>query len=273
MIELIVSDLDDTLLDPSGDLPPRTRKALRAAMDAGAYVTFASGRMLESTAPFAETLGVNAPLIVYNGALVYDLSAGRAVSRASIPAETARGICRMAEKRGLYAQAYPGDGYYCREKCEYTYKYEKSIRIPARLTPNGQPLSEWIDSDQLKLLLIGAPGEESAHLEALRGAFPGGVGFFTSRPGYIEVVPDRASKAEALKALAALLGVSKKGIAAFGDGENDIAMLEYAQEGYAVANAPEAVRGRAAGVVPSNVEEGVAQAIETWLAEGRIGRE
>jgi hydroxymethylpyrimidine pyrophosphatase-like HAD family hydrolase len=41
-------------------------------MEAGVRVVLASGRMLESARPFADEIGVNAPIIAYNGALVYD---------------------------------------------------------------------------------------------------------------------------------------------------------------------------------------------------------
>ena len=81
MIRLIVSDMDDTLLTPKGDVSPRTLAALQAAIEAGALVTFASGRMVESATGWAHQLGVNAPLILYNGGLVYDLETKKTISR------------------------------------------------------------------------------------------------------------------------------------------------------------------------------------------------
>ena len=72
MIRLIATDLDDTLLDANSDVTPRTLGALRRAMDAGAMISLSSGRMTEAMVPFAERLGVNAPMILYNGAMIYD---------------------------------------------------------------------------------------------------------------------------------------------------------------------------------------------------------
>ena len=273
MIRLIVSDLDDTLLNPRSALSLRTRDALRAAVAAGALVTFATGRMLESSLSLAEEIGVNAPLILYNGALIHDLRTGRTVSRLDIPADIARRICRLAEDMGVYMQAYPGENYYCATRCEFTARYAASIRIDALETPGHQPLSEWISSSQAKLLALGEAEDMPPVLEAFRRAFAGeGVDFFMSRASYMEIVSSRASKQSALKTLAEALDVAPEEILAFGDGENDAGMLEYAGQGYAMANAREDVRRRARFVAPSNADDGAAQVVEALLAKGEIGR-
>ena len=77
MIRLIATDLDDTLLDASAGLSPRTRRALDAAMARGCGIALSSGRMLEAMLPFAETIGVNAPMLLYNGAMIYDHRSGQ----------------------------------------------------------------------------------------------------------------------------------------------------------------------------------------------------
>ena len=272
MYELIVGDLDDTLLAPKGELSPRTLAALHEAIEAGARVTFATGRMVEAASFFAGQLGINAPLIAYNGALVYDLFAERTVSRLEIPMATARAICKLAEETGLYMQAYPGDRYFCAERCEHTARYAASIHVRAWETPGHQPLSEWISSGQLKLLGIGAAEAMPEILTRFRMAFPEGVDFYMSKPTYMETVSATANKANALKALAESLGIKRENVLAFGDGQNDIAMLEYAGCGCAVANASAEVRARADRVVAANSEDGVAREIERLLAAGQIGK-
>ena len=97
MIRLIATDLDDTLLDARSDVTERTCRALERAMDAGVMISLSSGRMTEAMVPFAERLGVNAPMILYNGALIYDHRDGRTLYANSIPAETALNVARMVE--------------------------------------------------------------------------------------------------------------------------------------------------------------------------------
>ena len=123
MYRVIASDMDDTLLNEKGVLSPRTVAALKRAMEAGAYVVLASGRMLEAARPFAQQVGVNAPVITYNGAMVYDMEKGTALNSLTIDLETARGICSMAEEMGIYIQVYPGEGYFAQERTKYTELY------------------------------------------------------------------------------------------------------------------------------------------------------
>ncbi|HWQ62368.1 MAG TPA: HAD family hydrolase, partial [Negativicutes bacterium] len=69
-IKLVAIDLDDTLLDNSRTISPRARAAIAAAVAQGVTVTVATGRMFPSALPYAQQLGLDVPLITYNGALV-----------------------------------------------------------------------------------------------------------------------------------------------------------------------------------------------------------
>ena len=112
MIRLIATDLDDTLLDPGGDISPRVQSALSAAMALGCGIVLASGRMLEAMEPLARRVGVNAPMLLYNGALAYDMSKDEILFADQIPYETAQAIADLVEGAGYYLQCYPGKGYY-----------------------------------------------------------------------------------------------------------------------------------------------------------------
>jgi hydroxymethylpyrimidine pyrophosphatase-like HAD family hydrolase len=61
------------------------------------------------------------------------------------------------------------------------------------------------------------------------------------------------------------LGFGPERVVAFGDGENDVELLEWAGFGVAVANAHPRVLAAADWVCPSAAEEGVAQVVEALL--------
>lgn len=267
MYRLIASDLDDTLLNAAGIIAPRTRRALRRAMDAGVLVVLASGRMLESAAPFAKELQVNAPLILYNGAMVYDPKAGRALEKRTIPTEAARGICRMAEEMGIYMQAYPGEGYFAAARTKYTGLYEDSIKVICEIA--GAPLSKWISSPQVKLLAIGEKENTLPNIDKFRAAFPE-VSFMMSRPNYIEIVARGVDKKDALEKTLIDLGVAPDEVLAFGDGQNDVSMLNFAGLGYCVENASEGVRAQCGNICPANTQDGCAIIIERLLDAGAL---
>ena len=273
MIRLIATDLDDTLLNAQSDINPRVMDALRAAMAAGCGVVLSSGRMLEAMVPLAERIGVNAPMLLYNGALAYDHRTDEVIFAEQLSYETALGIAELAEGMGFYLQAYPGRNYYCNEVCEYTLRYASYIHVDA--IPVHKPVTEWMrehPSGMQKLLLIDTPEGATRAQAALREAFPTGASFLKSKPHYIEIVPEGVDKGRSLLRLAGHLGVARDEVMAFGDGQNDVAMIEAAGTGVAMRNGcPEALRA-ADIIAPTNREDGVAQVIEDYLRQGKIGR-
>ena len=69
-IRMIVTDLDGTLLNSRFRIPAENKAALQAAAAKGVFVTLATGRMYSSARPYALELGIDAPIITYNGAVV-----------------------------------------------------------------------------------------------------------------------------------------------------------------------------------------------------------
>jgi len=272
MIRLIATDLDDTLLDASAGLTTRTRRALDAAMALGCGISLSSGRMLEAMLPFAETIGVNAPMLLYNGAMIYDHRTDETLFAPRIPFETALGIVKLAEAMGYYIQLYPGKGYYCSEIRDCTRAYARQINVPA--TPVGMPMAEWLEqnpSDMQKMLVIDTPDGADRIQAALRKAFPHGACYLKSKPHFLEIAPEGVDKGCSLATLARHLGLQPDEVMAFGDGQNDVPMLKYAGAGYAMANACPQALACTPLIAPPNTEDGVAQVIEQYIAEGRIG--
>ena len=143
MIRLIATDLDATLLGGNSELTPRTVRAVRQAMEAGARFVIASGRMYETARPFAERLETNAPMIAFNGAMACDWRTGAPLFTADIPVEIARGVCAMAEERGVFIQYFPERGlYYQKRVAAVCDEYEGRVRYHG--TETILPLSQWI---------------------------------------------------------------------------------------------------------------------------------
>lgn len=68
--KMIAIDIDDTLINDDKQVTEGTKKALAAAIASGVVVTLATGRMYASARSIAEQLGLNVPLITYQGSLV-----------------------------------------------------------------------------------------------------------------------------------------------------------------------------------------------------------
>ena len=272
MIRLIASDLDDTLLNANSDLNGRVIKALHAAMNAGCGIVLSSGRMLEAMLPLANRIGVNAPMLLYNGALAYNHNTDETIFADQLPYETALAIAELCEREGYYIQAYPGKGYYVPRITDDTRKYAWSIKVEP--IPVNMPIAEWMKqhpSGMQKLLLISTVEGANRAQDMLREAFPHGASFLKSRPHYIEIAPEGVNKGAALLRLAKHLGLQRDEVMAFGDGQNDVTMIESAGTGVCMLNGCPEAKAVADRIAPSNLDDGVAQVIEEYLQNGWIG--
>lgn len=269
LIRMIATDLDGTLLAGKSVLPDENVYALKRAMDAGVKVTIASGRMLEATLPIAERIGVNAPLSLFNGAMTYDMAKKRILHGVTIPRETAVRVLEFMEARGLYVQAFPGEGYYMEAKNEWTTYYENKINVIG--TAVGRRLSQWLETDVYKLLCLGKSPVLSALVQELTPLFPD-VCFVKSGETHMEIIARGVDKASGLRAVSAYTGIALGDILAFGDEMNDLPMLKIAGLGYAMENAVDGVKREIRRLAPSNMCCGVARIVNQYLDEGKMGR-
>ncbi|MDL2205702.1 Cof-type HAD-IIB family hydrolase [Eubacteriales bacterium OttesenSCG-928-N13] len=267
-IRMIVMDMDDTLLTHDRRVTERTLDALNEAKRRGAYIVLASGRMTESMLDVARLVDVNAPLIAYNGGAIYDSKSGRYTHENTVSLDVAREVSLLAEEHRLYIQGYWGGEYYFDREIDYSRAYANSIGKQGIAL--NQPLSGCMEQDPFKLLMIDEPDRIAQFLPLLQQRFKGRLSCVTSKPIYIECTAPNADKGEALHVLALDLGIARDEILAFGDGGNDLGMLQYAGFGYAMGNASEHVRNKAKHVAPSNDEDGLAQVVEQLLARGEI---
>lgn len=268
MIRMIVTDLDGTLLAEKSNLPEKNIAALKRAMETGVKVVIASGRMIESTVPIAQNIGVNAPMVVLNGAMVYDLQTDRILSGTTIDRETARRLLTEIEARGVYVQAFPGRGFYLCKANEWTARYSDKIGVIG--TETGIPLARWLQTDVYKLLCLGTKAETDALASELAPLFSQ-VNFVKSGETHLEIIARGVDKAAGLKKISELTGISAEEMLAFGDEANDLPMLKYAEYAYAMENSAECVRREIRTIAPKNTDCGVAEIVNLFLDEGRMG--
>ncbi|MDZ4131640.1 MAG: HAD-IIB family hydrolase, partial [Dethiobacteria bacterium] len=102
---------------------------------------------------------------------------------------------------------------------------------------------------------------------SLRVIFGKQLSILQSRPYFLEITDQKATKGQALRWLAEREGIKAEEIIAFGDGHNDLDMISYAGLGVAVANARPELLQIANLVTASNSEDGVAAVIEKYILD------
>lgn len=269
MIRMIVTDLDGTLLAGGNCIPEGNLTALRRAMDAGVQVVLCSGRMIESTLPIAQRIGVNAPMVLFNGAMLYDGAQDRILDSRMIAHADALAVLREIEAAGVYAQAFPGRGYFYETETEWTRYYAGKIGVEGAAV--GMKLSQWLAGDVYKLLCLGKPAELAELAGRLAPLFPN-ICFVKSADTHLEIVAGGVDKATGLRALERLSGISPEEMIGFGDEANDLPMLRYVGTPYLMENAPESLRREACRIAPANTQAGLGRIINLYLDKNRMGR-
>ena len=108
MIKLIATDLDNTLLDRGGVLPPATLHTVARARALGVPTAVVTGRSYASAGVIARRLGGNAPIICYNGAMILREGEEAPLYESCVPQDVVDGI--LAFRHQSIAKAQPGNG-------------------------------------------------------------------------------------------------------------------------------------------------------------------
>lgn len=256
MLKAAFFDIDGTLLSfETHAMPDSAVRAIRDLRGAGVKVFLATGRNGDSTRFLMETglfdgeILINGQLCELDGQCVYE----NPVSAEDIEAAIA------AAADGMTLGFLSGhESFVCNvnqfvvDACAYA-----DMAVP-RLEPASLARSFHIH----QIHCYGAPGEEDKLLARTRG-----LTAVRWSPNFADVFPTGGGKDRGIEAFCRYLGIERSETIAFGDGENDISMLEYAGIGVAMGNASDKVKAHADYVAETVDAHGVARAIEHFAAE------
>lgn len=257
----MATDLDHTLIWEDGALPERTLAALVRAREAGLRVIVVTGRMVQSLRRVLAPAGLHDPVICYQGAAVVAAD-GRWLLHTPIELETAREAIAAVEAEGYPPNVYVNDELYVSHVTEYAQRYADFQEIEIHAVGD---LRAWLSEPPTKLVCVGDPAALDELAERLRPRFSDRLWITKSLPYFLELATLGVSKGSGLEFLSQDLGFSRERTIAFGDGQNDVELVEWAGYGIAVENAHERVKAVADWVCPPAAEEGVAAVLEALL--------
>ena len=179
-----------------------------------------------------------------------------------IPLELAREAIGAVEDEGFALNCYVDDDLYVAAITDHARSYADFQSIPLHEVGD---LRGWIERPPTKLVVVDDPDRLDALRPRLEERFGGRLYIAKSLPYFLELASPTISKGSGLAFVSEHLGFTAERTVAFGDGENDLELLDWAGFGIAVENANEGLKARADWVCPSAEEEGVAQVIEALL--------
>jgi Cof subfamily protein (haloacid dehalogenase superfamily) len=263
---LIACDVDGTLITDDETVTPRTRNAVRAAVDGGAQFILATGRPPRWVRPVVDELGFAPMAVCANGAVIYDPASDRVVSARTLSVEILAALAEIATR------VIPGAGLAVeRVGSAHDTATPQFVSSPgyehAWLNPDNTEVSiEDLLSAPAVKLLIRKTGARSADMAAELAGHIGIEGDITysTNNGLIEIVPLGISKATGIAEIARPRGITDDDVVAFGDMPNDVPMLLRAGHGVAMGNAHADAVAAADEVTTPNTDDGVARVLERW---------
>ena len=265
-VRLVISDVDGTLVDGHKQLTSATADAVKRLNDAGIGFSIISARPRSGMMPIADTLGIDEPMGAFNGGTVFRRT-GEVLEHHTIDPEVARGMVALATGLDVDIWVFADDRWYATSGEGHHVESEK-------VSSNQQPvliddMSGLLDAaDKITFVSDDEPLLVKLHEKAAR--FKGDATIVQSQTYYLDVTSLAANKGVGVAALAATFDVPLDAVAAIGDQQNDVPMLEAVGLSIAMGNAASAVQDIADDVTRSNDADGVAYAIDTIIMP-RIG--
>lgn len=272
-IKLIALDLDGTLLTGDKRLSERNRRALEACIQKGIYVVPCTGRTFEGIPAVVRGVEGIQYAILTNGAQIQNAATGEVIERRILDWQRAVRIIDKVSGYTLMYDAYAdGRGKADRRFLDTLEYYEIRPEICELIRKTRDPLSslrDYLDEehpklDKMNIYFKGYDKETKRQVRELLSEIEG-ITVTSSMPNNLEINGEGASKGNAILRLAHHLGLSPEQTMAFGDGENDISMIELAGIGIAMDNGNPAVKRKADLIACSNEEDGVARVIEKLI--------
>jgi Cof subfamily protein (haloacid dehalogenase superfamily) len=234
---------------------------MRRAHDLGLPVIVVTGRMVKSVRRALAPAGVEAPVIAYQGAVVAD-EEGRWLRHEPIPLQLAREILIALGEEGYSPNVYVDDELYVASETKEAHAYASLNDIDFHVVGD---LLAWLTKPPTKLVCVGEPAALDELEPRMKARFGERAFVAKSLPHFLEFAQAGVTKGAGMDFLAEHLGFTKEQTIAFGDGENDIELVEWPAYGIAVANAHERVKALARWICPAAEDEGVAQVLEALL--------
>ena len=290
-IRLLALDLDGTLLNARGQITERNTDAIQKAREAGVRIAVVTGRRFRDCRPVALELGLDVPVISHNGALTKHAETLETVAVLPLPLACAREAMEIGKKFGadaLVSDDHEGLGvlvydHVSGDNAAFYQYLAWSRRVHgdeegAKSVKEVPSLDEYVDHDPIHLSFSGGCVKMKELEDLLRAQMDNSVKIFcTVYPEkdftLIDIVNASASKGAGVAAAAAEVGIQQDEIMAIGDNYNDLEMLLFAGTGVVMANAPLSLK-EIQGLHPtaSNVDDGVALAIEKFILNGVLDR-
>lgn len=266
--KMVVLDLDDTLLRHDLTISDRTRDALMRAQRQGVRVVLASGRPTGAIWRYAQELEIarhGGYIISFNGAVVTDCATEQPIFQQALPKEIIHELFDHSVEHGAHILSYVDDQIVTARANEWADIEQKLTGMDMREAPDFKGA---IQRDAIKVILLQEPAYLKQVSEKLRPLVQDRMNMVISKPYFLEFTDKGIDKRFSLAMLCEKLEILPSEVMAIGDSYNDVGMIQFAGIGICMANGPADVQAIADHVTESNMDDGIAVALDRFVFGG-----
>jgi len=243
-ITAIVSDFDGTIIKHGMSIPSeRFYDLIHACLEKGIFFIAASGRQYPNLYRLLHSLGEeiayiseNGSLVMYRGEVIY-----KAIIEDNLVWELLEDMMEDMEKTEEFFDIMVSGqetSYFLDRNPLFGELVEKSLGNRGKVLTDFHQIEEPI----IKISMYFPEGIPETLAVRYHEKYDGRMQVVDAGNDWFDFMPTGGSKGEALRVLADTLGICLEETISFGDGENDISMLQAAGVSYAMAGAKENVK-------------------------------
>ncbi|MFH5811736.1 HAD family hydrolase [Companilactobacillus sp. FL22-1] len=266
MIKHIFSDMDGTLLQSNCKISENNVKVIKESQ---IPFTLVSARSPMEMVETIDKLELTEPQIAFNGGLIFQpLDQGlKVLQKSTIDLANLEQVLLTLQKEfpDVSCSLYDRD-HWLVEKIDQGVEYEAKVGGYHPTLTNFVSLLKQPDLEIYKIMLISFDLTEMKALnEKLSGLNPDCLSVTQSAENYLEITSHAAKKSIGIKYIQDLEKLRKSEMAAFGDGYNDLVMLQQVGTPIVMDNALPGVKDYAKYITRDNDTDGVAYGIQQYL--------
>jgi Cof subfamily protein (haloacid dehalogenase superfamily) len=259
-IKLIATDIDGTILKHNFEFNPEVKDCIKDLTKQGVKVVLVTGRMFPATHHITKELGLDTPVVCYQGGLVKHND--EILYEKNLSPKVAKDIINWAKKNNIHTNLYLNDELYVETDSPTIQRYIKQGVPHFNIKPFDEVKLERIN----KMVLIDYEDENKVTMwkEYLEIKHQN-VHFIKSTPHYCEVCHPEATKACAVNFLKDYWGLKTEEILTIGDQNNDIDLLSAGGIKVAMGNATEELKAVADYITETVNNNGFVKAVEKFV--------
>ncbi len=263
--KLIVTDMDDTLLNSFGKISNENREKIIEVQKKGIKFILASGRPTFAMREAAKELELeknNGYLISFNGGIITSCEKNEDFFNISLSKEEIHELYDFSKKNKVHIVTYSHDEVISETNSEYI---DIEIELTGMKHNKVDCFKSNVNSSAVKCIMLGEPEYLKLVEKRLKEEMGDKYSIAISKPFFLEVTKKGVDKGITLLKLAEKLQIKREEIICIGDSFNDISMLKIAGLSVAVSNAKEEVKEIVDFITTSNDENGVAEVIKKYI--------